>query len=92
MTEIIRLSQARRGQGGQIQSVEALEDNPVDRMELERRLLEFGLVEGARLSVIHEGPIGRDPVVVDVEGMRIALRRHEVRGLTLRLEGADAAE
>lgn len=92
MTEIIRLCHARKGQGGQIQTVEAVEGNPADRLELERRLLEFGLVEGARLSVIHEGPIGRDPVVVDVEGMRIALRRNEVRGLTLRLEGADAAE
>ncbi|MBL0947473.1 FeoA family protein [Brevundimonas sp.] len=90
MTDIIKLSRARRGQGGRIHAVEALEDNPADALELERRLLEFGLVEGARVGVLHEGPVGRDPVVLDVEGMRIALRRHEVRGLSLQLDEADA--
>jgi len=91
MTEIIKLSQARRGQEGWIHAVEGVEDNPADALELERRLLEFGLVEGARVGLIHEGPVGRDPVVLDVEGMRIALRRHEVRGLSLRLDGANPA-
>ena len=52
----------------------------------------LGLVEGARVTLIHEGPVGGDPVVLDVEGMRIALRRHEVRGLSLALTGTDAAE
>lgn len=89
MTDIIRLSQARKGQEGRIHTVEAMEDNPADAQELERRLLEFGLVEGARVGLIHEGPVGADPVVLNVEGMRIALRRHEVRGLTLRLGDAD---
>jgi ferrous iron transport protein A len=91
MTEIIKLSRARRGQEGRIHAVEAIEDNPADALELERRLLEFGLVEGARVQIIHEGPVGRDPVVLNVEGMRIALRRHEVRGLSLQLDGADTA-
>ncbi|MFW2341862.1 FeoA family protein [Brevundimonas sp.] len=89
MTDIIKLSRARRGQEGRIHAVEAIEDDPADALELERRLLEFGLVEGARVGILHEGPVGRDPVVLDVEGMRIALRRHEVRGLSLRLDGAD---
>ena len=90
MTEIITLSRARRGQEGRIHAVEAIEDNPAE--ELERRLREFGLGEGARVTLIHEGPVGGDPVVLDVEGMRIALRRHEVRGLSLALTGSDAAE
>ena len=91
MTEIITLSRARRGQEGRIHAVEAIEANPAYALELERRLLEFGLVEGARVQMIHEGPVGRDPVVLDVEGMRIALRRHEVRGLSLQLDEADTA-
>jgi len=91
MTEIITLSRARRGQEGRIHAVEAIEANPADALELERRLLEFGLVEGARVQMIHEGPVGRDPVVLDVEGMRIVLRRHEVRGLSLQLDEADTA-
>ncbi len=55
MTEIIKLSRACRGQGGRIHAVEAMEDNPADALELERRLLEFGLVEGARVQMIHGG-------------------------------------
>jgi ferrous iron transport protein A len=90
MTDIIRLDRARRGQEGLVHSVEAIEDNPVDALELERRLLEFGLVEGARVGMIHEGPLGGDPVVLSVDGMRIALRRHEVRGLSLRLNGTSS--
>ena len=45
--------------------------------ELERRLLELGFVEGARVELIHQGLIGRDPIAVRVDDMRIALRRRE---------------
>jgi ferrous iron transport protein A len=47
--------------------------------ELERRLLEMGFVEGAQLQVLHEGLVGRDPIVVKLDDMRIALRRREAR-------------
>jgi ferrous iron transport protein A len=46
-------------------------------MEIERRLLEFGIVEGASVQILHEGPIGRDPIAVRVNGTTIALRRRE---------------
>ena len=47
------------------------------RTELERRLLEMGFVEGARIRVLHEGFIGRDPIAVQLDDMRVALRRRE---------------
>jgi ferrous iron transport protein A len=45
--------------------------------ELERRLLELGFVEGARVEVLHEGPLGRDPIAVRLNDTTIALRRRE---------------
>jgi ferrous iron transport protein A len=46
--------------------------------ELERRLIEIGLVEGARVEVRHQGLIRRDPIAVRVNGhATFALRRRE---------------
>lgn len=43
--------------------------------EIERRLIELGFIEGAEIEVLHEGPIGGDPIAVRVEGATVALRR-----------------
>ena len=45
--------------------------------ELERRLLELGFVEGARVELLHEGLFGKDPIAVRLDDMRVALRRRE---------------
>jgi len=45
--------------------------------ELESRLIELGFVEGARVEVLHEGIVGRDPIAVRVENVTIAVRRRE---------------
>ena len=45
--------------------------------ELERRLLEVGFVEGANVAILHEGPVGRDPIAVRLNDSTIALRRSE---------------
>jgi ferrous iron transport protein A len=55
--------------------------------ELERRLLELGFVEGARLELLHEGLIGRDPIAVRVDDMRVALRRREAASIFVRRTG-----
>ena len=54
-----------------------------DPEELELRLLEFGFVEGARVGVLHEGPISGDPIAVRVDEMRVALRRSEAMNVIL---------
>jgi len=45
--------------------------------ELERRLLELGFLEGAAVEIVHEGPLGRDPIAVRLNGTTVALRRRE---------------
>ncbi len=76
----MRLRDAPVGTHGVIVDVQAEIDgldHGVDAGELQRRLLEFGFVEGARIEVIHEGGIGHDPIAVKLDDMRIALRRRD---------------
>jgi ferrous iron transport protein A len=76
--EIFPLSAAGMGDVGVIVRVGGdIELEGLGRTELERRLLEMGFVEGARIKVLHEGFIGRDPIAVQLDDMRIALRRRE---------------
>jgi len=86
---LMRLSQARPGDRGVIVDVRA-ETHPGDHgvgvEELQRRLLEFGFVEGAELEVLHEGAIRRDPIAVRIDDMRVALRRRDAEDVWVRFE------
>jgi ferrous iron transport protein A len=87
---IVRLSEARRGDQGTVLSVSPdgmSGASAEEREELERRLLEIGFVEGARVEITHEGFIGRDPIAVRLDDMRVALRRREAQGVLIRLSG-----
>jgi len=55
--------------------------------ELERRLLEMGFVEGARIEVLHQGLFGRDPIAVRVDDTRVALRRREAGAVSVKFDG-----
>ena len=52
-----------------------------DAGELERRLLEIGFVEGAPVEVVHEGPVGGDPIAIRVNETVVALRRREANAI-----------
>ena len=82
-----RLSAARPGDAGVIVEVRA-ETHPGDHgvgvEELQRRLLEFGFVEGAEIEVLHEGAIRRDPIAVRIDDMRVALRRRDAEDVWVR--------
>lgn len=86
---VLRLSQARPGDRGVIVEVRA-ETHPADHgvgvEELQRRLLEFGFVEGAVVEVLHEGAIRRDPIAVRLDDMRIALRRRDAEDVWVLLD------
>ena len=87
--DVRRLADVRRGVRGEVLAVspETMTGVPeAEREELERRLLEIGFVEGARIEVLHEGFIGRDPIAVRLDDMRVALRRREAQGVLVRLE------
>ncbi|WP_332656516.1 FeoA family protein [Brevundimonas sp.] len=88
MSDTIRLSQARRGDRGVIIQVGGHCHHDEHALELERRLLELGFVEGARIELLHEGLVGGDPIAMKVDDMRVALRRHEAAGLVVRIDTA----
>lgn len=86
---LMRLSVARPGDRGVILEVRAEThsgDHGVDLGELQRRLLEFGFVEGAQVEVLHEGAIRRDPIAVRLDDMRVALRRRDAEDVWILLD------
>jgi ferrous iron transport protein A len=89
---LTRLSHVKPGDRGVIIEVRAdhasapSDHGGVDVHELERRLLEFGFVEGAAIEVLHQGLIGQDPIALRVDDMRVALRRRDAADVWVRLE------
>jgi len=76
------LGKARRGFSGVIQHLAAHDVNSaLSTIELESRLIELGFVEGAKVEVLHEGIVGRDPIAVRVENVTIAVRRREAMAI-----------
>ena len=53
---------------------------------LERRLLEFGFVNGEEVEILAEARPGRDPFVVRVGYTTLALRRREAQSVWVQLE------
>jgi ferrous iron transport protein A len=76
------LGLAKRGYCGVIQHLAAGDaGSALSAIELESRLIELGFVEGARVEVLHEGIVGRDPIAVRVENITIAVRRREAMAI-----------
>ena len=76
------LGLARRGFTGVIQHLAAGKaSSALSERERESRLMELGFVEGARVEVLHEGIVGRDPIAVRVENVTIAVRRREAMAI-----------
>jgi ferrous iron transport protein A len=77
------LGQTPRGFRGTIEAIAVTGDHlhGIPAAEIERRLLEFGFVEGAQVQVLHEGPVGGDPIAVRVNNTTIALRRREAMAI-----------
>lgn len=72
------LGLARRGYCGRIKTIEVRAGaHGLTAIELERRLLELGFVEDATIEVLHEGPLGNDPIAVRLNNTTIAIRRRE---------------
>ena len=80
-----RLGEARKGFFGRITAVEVPRDaaGRVSGDELEKRLIEMGFVEGARVEILHEGAVNHDPIAVRVNDTTIALRRREAMAVAV---------
>lgn len=75
----MRLSELGKGHGAIVAHVEAAHpDDPVAR-----RLDELGFVAGEPVRVVALGPIGRDPILVQIGFTRFALRRPEAARVVL---------
>ncbi|QWG14514.1 ferrous iron transport protein A [Bradyrhizobium sediminis] len=76
------LGLVKRGYSGVIQQLAAGDSgSALSAHELESRLIELGFVEGAKVEVLHEGIVGRDPIAVRVENVTIAVRRREAMAI-----------
>ena len=70
----------RPGSAGRILAVQCGDD----KRDIERGLLEMGLVEGARVEVLHCGFWGGDPLAVRInQSMTVALRRCEANAVLI---------
>jgi ferrous iron transport protein A len=82
------LGRRPKGWRGRVVALRPLEAGGIPWNELERRLLEMGFVEGARLEVLHEGPLGHDPIAVRVDDCTIAIRRRDAEAIVCQGEFA----
>ena len=79
------LAAARKGFAGVIVEVRAADQaGGLTGVEIERRLLEMGFVEGAAVRLVHEGFFGRDPIAVRLADRTVALRRREAGAVLVR--------
>lgn len=76
------LGHAPRGYVGEIHRLATEQaQSSLANGELESRLIELGFVEGARVEILHEGIVGRDPIAVRVDNVTIAIRRREAMAI-----------
>ncbi|GAA4328018.1 FeoA family protein [Pigmentiphaga soli] len=69
----LRLSELPHGQNA---AVDAVQDaTPVDPIAI--RLRDLGFVAGEPVRIVARGPIGADPILVQIGFTRFALRRNE---------------
>jgi ferrous iron transport protein A len=82
----LRLGTLHRGAHAEIVALdETATKTTLELGELERRLIEMGLVEGAHIEILHEGFPGRDPIAVRVDDHTVALRRSEANAVIVNL-------
>lgn len=80
----ILLGLAERGLSGTIAGIDTRRVNSaLSAAELESRLLELGFVEGARVEILHQGMVGRDPIAVRVDNVTVAIRRREAMAISV---------
>ena len=57
----------------------------INASSLKVKLMEMGLIEGKRLSVLFRAPLG-DPIAFDVEGYVLSLRKDEAALITVEIQ------
>ena len=85
----LKLSALKKGQKAQIFQISEANlsgESLLPEGELERRLLEMGFSEGSQVTLMHEGPFGKDPIVVLIRSCYlVALRKKEAAAILVNL-------
>ncbi|MGH8461524.1 MAG: FeoA family protein [Stenotrophobium sp.] len=80
----MRLSDLRKGASATVESV----DNVTQLDPIADRLRDLGFVRGEPVRLISQGPIGGDPLLVQIGFTRFALRRVEAARVCVGVTGA----
>jgi ferrous iron transport protein A len=78
----VRLTELPRRKAAYVESVEDLAPNDA----IARRLRELGFVAGEQVEVMAAGPLGAEPLLVQVGFTRFALRRAEAERVRIRVD------
>ncbi|GLQ96101.1 FeoA family protein [Dyella mobilis] len=76
----MRLSDLPKGASAVVERVEDVQAND----PIAQRLRDLGFVEGERVRLVASGPIGADPLLIQIGYTRFALRRSEAARVTVR--------
>ncbi len=82
----MRLNQLARRTPAIVEDVEDRAPNDA----IARRLRELGFVHGEQVEIVAAGPLGGEPLLVQVGYTRFALRQVEAARVRLRSNGTDA--
>jgi ferrous iron transport protein A len=82
----VRLTELPRRTAATVESVEDRAPND----GIARRLRELGFVSGEPVEVMAAGPVGAEPLLVQIGFTRFALRRAEADRVRIRLDAVEA--
>ena len=79
------LTKVKKNQNFKLSEIGQVPQNlKMSQAEFEKRLLEMGLNPGVSITLLHEGPFGKDPLAVRVaNSFTLALRRMEASAIYL---------
>lgn len=80
----MRLSDLPKGSSA---LVDRVEDAHADDA-IAQRLRDLGFVDGEPVRVVAHGPLGADPLLIQIGSTRFALRRNEASRVRVRMEAA----
>jgi ferrous iron transport protein A len=78
----VRLSELAKGASARVDEVENLREGDV----IAKRLRDLGFVRGEPVRIVAQGPLGAEPLLVQIGYTRFALRRSEAARVRVALE------